>query len=58
MTREELNKQPAQLIRINNNEAVIIKEGTRYECWNAKAQTVSRCYLTEGNCIVILKKRQ
>ena len=58
MTREELNKQPAQLVRIDNNKVVVIKEGTRHECWNAKVQTVSRCYLTEGNCIVVLKKKK
>ena len=55
MTRNQINQQPAKLIRIVNNKSTVLKEGTRGECWNAKAQTVSRYNCNEGNVVVILK---
>lgn len=43
-----------QVIHINNGKSTVVKEGTRNECWNAKAQTVGRYNFNEGNVIVTL----
>lgn len=58
MTREDIQNQPAQLVHINNGKSTVIKEGTRNECWNAKAQTVGRYNLNEGNVVVTLKSKK
>jgi len=56
MTREQLNNQPAKLIKVCDNKQTVVKEGTRSQCWNAKIQTLGHHTYNE-NYIVTLKNK-